>query len=311
MSTTPCPVAGTSVVSCWRRRRTLTRAPVPPQIDNPERGFTFKWEGPLDLRMNNSKGLPAAAMLAKWAKLGPQVIEKMLVANADEEHAARIARAVCAAAGRGAPPATTTALAQLVRGALGDLRQGPPSQAVAPRRVFAFHSALLCRVQALSPARLDLTFRPMVSTGCQRPTSTKPSPARSRRCESHHTIQNRLPLLAAHALSVPPDRLTLTAASVASLPQIRIEVNDEFGALDALLAVLPQLLRPGGRAAVLTFHSGEDRRVKHAFRDGQRAGIYSEASDVIRPSFEEQRSNPRSACAKLRVAVRSEAPLQW
>lgn len=94
-------------------------------------------------------------------------------------------------------------------------------------------------------------------------------------------------------------------------PQIRIEVNDEYGALDALLAVLPQLLRPGGRAAVLTFHSGEDRRVKHAFRDGQRGGVYREVSDVIRPSMEEQRSNPRSACAKLRVAVRSDQPLQW
>lgn len=93
--------------------------------------------------------------------------------------------------------------------------------------------------------------------------------------------------------------------------QIRIEVNDEFGALDAFLAQLPQLLRPGGRAAVLTFHSGEDRRVKIAFREGVRAGVYSEASDVIRPSFEEQRTNPRSACAKLRVAVRSDAPLQW
>lgn len=92
------------------------------QIDNPDRGFTYKWEGPLDLRMNPTRGQPASALLAKWAKQGPAVLEALLVANADEEHAGRIARAICAAAGRGAPPATTTALAQVVRGALADLR---------------------------------------------------------------------------------------------------------------------------------------------------------------------------------------------
>ena len=86
---------------------------------------------------------------------------------------------------------------------------------------------------------------------------------------------------------------------------LRIEVNDEFGQLESLLAQLPGMLRPGGRAAVLTFHSGEDRRVKLAFREGLRAGVYAWVSDVIRPGFEEQRANPRSCSAKLRVCVRA------
>jgi len=88
---------------------------------------------------------------------------------------------------------------------------------------------------------------------------------------------------------------------------LRIEVNDEFGALDALLRELPHCLRPGGRAAVLTFHSGEDRRVKHAFTLGARAGHYaSVAREVIRASAGERRDNPRSRSAKLRWALRAE-----
>jgi 16S rRNA (cytosine1402-N4)-methyltransferase len=88
---------------------------------------------------------------------------------------------------------------------------------------------------------------------------------------------------------------------------IRIEVNEEFTALDALLRQLPGCLRPGGRVAVLTFHSGEDRRVKHAFREGFRAGIYGEVNrEVIRATAEERRNNPRSSSAKLRWAVRAD-----
>ncbi|MDR3636801.1 MAG: 16S rRNA (cytosine(1402)-N(4))-methyltransferase RsmH [Isosphaeraceae bacterium] len=86
---------------------------------------------------------------------------------------------------------------------------------------------------------------------------------------------------------------------------LRIAVNDEFGALTALLRALPACLRPGGRVAILSFHSGEDRRVKTAFRDGLRDGRYvSIAEEVIRPSAEEKRDNPRSTSAKLRFAVR-------
>ena len=87
---------------------------------------------------------------------------------------------------------------------------------------------------------------------------------------------------------------------------LRIAVNDEFSALETLLRNLPACLKPGGRAAILTFHSGEDRRVKKAFDAGFSNGIYSEISrDVLRPTAEEQYSNPRSAPAKLRWARRS------
>lgn len=87
---------------------------------------------------------------------------------------------------------------------------------------------------------------------------------------------------------------------------VRIEVNDEFGALDALLRALPLVLRPGGRAAILTFHSGEDRRVKKAFQTGERDGVYAAVSgDVTRASAAEVRANPRASSAKLRWARRA------
>jgi 16S rRNA (cytosine1402-N4)-methyltransferase len=86
---------------------------------------------------------------------------------------------------------------------------------------------------------------------------------------------------------------------------LRIEVNDEFSALETFLRFMPQCLNPGARVAILTFHSGEDRRVKKAFAEGFRAGIYSAiAHEVIRPSPEERFSNPRSSPAKLRWAIR-------
>src|SRR5262245_25637915 len=87
---------------------------------------------------------------------------------------------------------------------------------------------------------------------------------------------------------------------------LRIAVNDEFGALDAFLRDLPLCLKAGGRVAILTFHSGEDRRVKKSFLSGKRSGVYSEvAPEVVRPSAEELRANPRSRSAKLRWARRS------
>lgn len=87
---------------------------------------------------------------------------------------------------------------------------------------------------------------------------------------------------------------------------LRIAVNDEFSALETLLRHLPACLKPGGRVAILTFHSGEDRRVKKSFDANYCSGIYSEISrEVMRPSAEEQRANPRSAPAKLRWAIRA------
>jgi 16S rRNA (cytosine1402-N4)-methyltransferase len=119
-----------------------------------------------------------------------------------------------------------------------------------------------------------------------------------------------------------PDTLALARAIRAAVPgqsevaiestirrvfqAVRIAVNDEFGALDAFLRVLPQALKPGGRVAILTFHSGEDRRVKLALREGRRLGHWENGNeDVIIAGPEERRANPRSQPAKLRVAIRA------
>jgi len=190
------------------------------QLDNPLRGLSYKTDGPLDMRLDTSRGKPASARLASWTSLE---LAQLLTDNADEPRAEALAAAICAAAARG-PLETTEQLAQVVRRALP---RGTPAEDVTAtlRRVF----------QA-----------------------------------------------------------------------IRIAVNGEFEKLDALLIALPMALRPGGRVAILTFHSGEDRRVKLSFKAGLACGLYSHISPiVIRPSWEEQRSNPRAACAKLRWAQRS------
>lgn len=193
------------------------------QIDNPARGFTFKAEGPLDLRLNPGHGQSAAALL-KTITQGE--LAMLLYANADEPHAEDIANAVLARRGK---IATTIDLADAVRFALKGL----------PKAV--------------------------------RDDETKTSLQR--------TFQ-----------------------------ALRIAVNDEFGALDRLLALLPECLGPGGRVAILSFHSGEDRRVKKSFQALAREGVYSGvAPDPIRPSAEERRSNPRSSCAKLRWAIRAQS----
>ncbi|MCC7014595.1 MAG: 16S rRNA (cytosine(1402)-N(4))-methyltransferase RsmH [Planctomycetes bacterium] len=188
------------------------------QIDDPARGFTFKFEGPLDMRMNRSRGPTAAEWLERATV---DELACVLSENADEPRAERLARALDARRGR---MKTTRDLAETVQAALSG-RLGDDEVESSVRRVF----------QA-----------------------------------------------------------------------IRIAVNDELGALDALLRQLPEALRSGGRVAILSFHSGEDRRVKHAFRAGLDSAVYAEISDeVLRPSAAERRSNPRSAPAKLRWARRA------
>jgi 16S rRNA (cytosine1402-N4)-methyltransferase len=187
------------------------------QIDNPARGFTWKADGPLDLRLNPQRGRPAADVLAT---LDEQTLAELLVENSDEPHAAAIAREVHGQAIR-----TTRDLAARVRAAL--------------------------RAEGLEDD------------------------------ETKKSLQR-------------------------TFQALRIAVNDELTVLDQFLSLLPGCLNPGGRVAILTFHSGEDRRVKKAFLQGLREGIYADvAPDPIRASSEERHANPRSTSAKLRWAVRS------
>lgn len=192
------------------------------QHDTPARGFNFKSVGPLDLRMDPSRGETAAALLAR---LDEGALTALLEEHADEPHAATIARLLTRE-----PVTTTHALERIVRVGLTTAHPGLPRSEV--------------------------------------------------------------------KLSV---RRTLQA--------LRIAVNDEFTALERLLDALPACLAPAGRVAILTFHSGEDRRVKKAFQAGQRAGLYaSVARDVIRSAMEETRANRRASSAKLRWAVRAARP---
>lgn len=193
------------------------------QLDDPARGFTFKTDSPLDLRLNPARPPSAADWLARASA---DELAQTLTDNADEPHADLLARAIVER--RPAVPFTRTLqLAEAIRTALRRHQPGIAEESAddSVRRVF----------QA-----------------------------------------------------------------------IRIAVNDEFGVLDLFLRNLPFCLNPGGRVAVLTFHSGEDRRVKQAFREGVRAGIYRLTNDdVVRAGPEERRSNPRSTSAKLRWAVRA------
>jgi 16S rRNA (cytosine1402-N4)-methyltransferase len=192
------------------------------QIDNPDRGFSYKGVGPLDMRMNPSRGEPASALIKRLDEDG---LAEILTTHADEPHASRIARIL-----KDALPATTQAAERHVR--LGLTDQAPK----------------------ISAADAKLSVR--------------------------RTFQ-----------------------------ALRIAVNDEFGTLEALLRALPSALAPGGRAAIITFHSGEDRRVKKAFQAGLRAGTYSDIADeVIRSGKAETFANRRAQSAKLRWAVRAGKP---
>ncbi|MBP3604818.1 MAG: 16S rRNA (cytosine(1402)-N(4))-methyltransferase RsmH [Lachnospiraceae bacterium] len=193
------------------------------QIDNPERGFSYKNEGPLDLRLNPMVGISAAERLRE---VTTEELTWMLIDNADEPYAKEIARKIIEKRRKGKTVETTTQLATLIEETLSFIPEKERKDAVKKccARVF----------QAL-----------------------------------------------------------------------RIDVNSEFEMLDAFLQKLPDVMAPGGRIAILTFHSGEDRLVKKAFKEMKREGIYSEiATDVIRPSAEECIRNPRARSTKMRWAIK-------
>ena len=194
------------------------------QIDNPSRGFSFKKEGPLDLRLDPLKGEPASERLKGLTR---EELTGMLIENSDEPYAEEIARTVMGEIKRGREVATTTRLYEMIDRALAFIPEEERKEAV--------------------------------KKSCQR------------------TFQ-----------------------------ALRIDVNSEFEVLYEFLDKLPGVLKPGGRAAILTFHSGEDRIVKKSFKEMYRAGLYSQvATDVIRPTAEERRMNSRAHSTKMRWAVKA------
>ena len=194
------------------------------QIDNPERGFSYKIDGPLDLRLNPQKGSSAADRLKEITE---EELVGMLVENSDEPYAAEIAATVTKWRKKDKPIETTTDLKNVIEQALCYVPKDEKAEAV--------------------------------KKSCQR------------------TFQ-----------------------------ALRIDVNSEFEVLYAFLEKLPDILAPGARVAILTFHSGEDRLVKRSFKELQKAGVYSEVSkDVIRPSAEECVRNPRAKSTKMRWAIKA------
>ncbi len=193
------------------------------QLDNPERGFSYKKEGPLDLRLNPLGGTPASQRLRE---LDRWELEGMLRENSDEPYAGAIAQTIASKLKKGQAIDTTTQLADAVAKALAALPQEERQEAVKKSCARVFQA-------------------------------------------------------------------------------LRIDVNGEFEALDAFLQKLPEAMTVGGRIAILTFHSGEDRMVKKSFKELEKAGIYREAAkEPIRPCAEECARNARARSA-LRWAVKA------
>lgn len=102
-----------------------------------------------------------------------------------------------------------------------------------------------------------------------------------------------------------PTKQDIDKSITRTFQALRIEVNQEFKALDDILSALPHVLAPGGKAVFLTFHSGEDRRVKKSFQSNFRSNVYSQWSDeVVRASGPERAANSRSKCCKLRWCIK-------
>lgn len=195
------------------------------QIDNPDRGFTYKFDGPLDLRLDPEKGESAAERLRE---VSYEELVGMFQENSDEPYAEEIATVIMKRNRTKNCVETTTQMKDAIEEALSFVPEKERKEAV--------------------------------KKSCQR-----------------------------------------------CFQALRIDVNSEFEVLYDFLDKLPDALRPGGRVAILTFHSGEDRLVKRAFKAGAKAGVYSEVSkDVIRPSAEECARNPRARSTKMRWAVKAE-----
>ncbi len=168
---------------------------------------------------------------------------------------------------------------------------GPLDMRMNPQRGFPA-SALLEKTSAGTLAKL-------LQENADEPRATEFAEALARKV--FDTTNSLAAAIRAALPKLSKDDCDLTVRRV--FQALRIAVNDEFSALDMLLRHLPACLNPGGRVAILTFHSGEDRRVKKAFAAGLRDGLYAAISDeVIRPTPEERRDNPRSSPAKLRWA---------
>ncbi|MEG0813475.1 MAG: 16S rRNA (cytosine(1402)-N(4))-methyltransferase RsmH [Clostridium sp.] len=194
------------------------------QIDNPDRGFSYKTEGPLDLRLNPEKGISAAERLRHITQ---EELQGMLIENSDEPYAEEIAKAIVLEIKKGTDISTTTQLKKII----GDVLSFVPAD----------------------------KQKDTIKKTCQR------------------TFQ-----------------------------ALRIDVNSEFEVLYEFLDKLPHVLAKGGRVAILTFHSGEDRLVKKSFKQLLNQGVYEEVStEVIRPSAEECNLNSRARSAKLRWAIKS------
>ncbi|MCV2231915.1 16S rRNA (cytosine(1402)-N(4))-methyltransferase RsmH [Paracholeplasma manati] len=193
------------------------------QIDDPTRGFTFKFDGPLDLRMNPHIGIPANIRLLE---LTADEIEGMLIENADEVYAKEIATEITKSTARGELIESTKDLHKVIQKALSKLPKSIQEEAI-------------------------------------------------------------------------------KKASQRTFQALRIDVNQEYEALYDLMEKLPLLLKPGGRVAILTFHSGEDRLVKKAFQYYQRQGVYSVVTGPDLPSLQEVHDNPRARSAKLRCAIKA------
>lgn len=194
------------------------------QIDNPERGFSFKTEGPLDLRLNQQSGISATERLDTISR---DELAGMLYENSDEPYCEELARAITDEIRKGNRIDTTTKLRQVIEKTLDFLPEKEKKDTI--------------------------------KKTCQR-----------------------------------------------VFQALRIDVNHEFEVLYEFMEKLPGALKPGGRVAILTFHSGEDKLVKRALKEGFRDGIYSEyAKDVVRPSAQECAQNARAHSTKMRWAVRA------